>query len=125
MDSNGHHRCHQRSFRTKRYNKPSFHLFILTGERTGFVTSKGFRDLLDIGNQARPKIFDLAIQKPELLYEQVIEIDERVRVLSEYNTPGFQSKAPPSPLIAHHSKREKGEFIAYFCRGRICARSNR
>ena len=44
------------------------------------VTTKGFRDLLKIGNQSRPKIFDLEIHKLELLYQEVIEVDERVRI---------------------------------------------
>jgi 5-oxoprolinase (ATP-hydrolysing) len=30
------------------------------------------------GNQSRPRIFDLAINKPEVLYETVLEVDERV-----------------------------------------------
>ncbi len=48
------------------------------GERTLLVTTRGFRDALEIGYQARPKIFARAIEKPELLYSDVIEIDERV-----------------------------------------------
>lgn len=48
------------------------------GERIAMVVTKGFKDCLEIGNQSRPKIFDLAIRKPEVLYEKVIEIDERV-----------------------------------------------
>jgi 5-oxoprolinase (ATP-hydrolysing) len=36
--------------------------------------------LLKIGNQTRPRIFDLNIEKPELLYERVIEVDERVKL---------------------------------------------
>src|SRR5271165_6174782 len=48
------------------------------GERTLLVTTRGFRDALEIGYQARPKIFARAIEKPELLYAAVIEIDERV-----------------------------------------------
>lgn len=48
------------------------------GERTALVTTKGFRDLLRIGNQARPKIFDLSCAKPDVLFEKVVEIDERV-----------------------------------------------
>jgi 5-oxoprolinase (ATP-hydrolysing) len=48
------------------------------GERTLLVTTRGFRDALEIGYQARPKIFARAIEKPELLYSSVIEIDERV-----------------------------------------------
>src|SRR5947209_6732569 len=49
------------------------------GERTLLVTTKGFRDALKIGYQARPKIFARNIVKPEILYERVVEIDERVR----------------------------------------------
>ncbi len=51
------------------------------GARTALVTTRGFKDLLAIGNQARPNIFDLAIEKPGALYETVVEVDERVRVL--------------------------------------------
>ena len=53
------------------------------GERIALVVTKGFKDCLEIGNQSRPKIFDLAIRKPEVLYEKVIEIDERV-TLEDY-----------------------------------------
>ena len=49
------------------------------GERTVLVTTKGFRDALKIGYQARPKIFARHIVKPEILFERVIEVDERVR----------------------------------------------
>jgi 5-oxoprolinase (ATP-hydrolysing) len=49
------------------------------GDRTLLMISKGFRDALKIGYQARPKIFALEIIKPELLYERVAEVDERVR----------------------------------------------
>ena len=53
------------------------------GERIALVVTKGFRDCLEIGNQARPKIFDLAISKPDVLYQEVVEIDERV-TLEDY-----------------------------------------
>jgi 5-oxoprolinase (ATP-hydrolysing) len=36
------------------------------GERTVLITNHGFRDLLYIGNQSRPKIFDLEIQTPDV-----------------------------------------------------------
>ena len=49
------------------------------GERTLLLTTKGFRDALRIGYQARPKIFAKHIIKPEMLYERVVEVDERVR----------------------------------------------
>lgn len=48
------------------------------GQRSALVITKGFRDLLLIGNQSRPKIFDLAIQQPDVLYEKVVEVEERV-----------------------------------------------
>ena len=48
------------------------------GERTLLVTTRGFRDALEIGYQARPKIFARNILKPEQLYSGVVEIDERV-----------------------------------------------
>ena len=48
------------------------------GERTLLVTTRGFRDALEIGYQARPKIFAREIKKPEQLYSGAIEIDERV-----------------------------------------------
>ncbi|KAM3565266.1 hypothetical protein ARSEF4850_001448 [Beauveria asiatica] len=48
------------------------------GERVALITTKGFRDLLAIGNQSRPDIFDLSIVRPNVLLETVVEIDERV-----------------------------------------------
>src|SRR6266540_6714 len=49
------------------------------GVRTLLLTTKGFRDALKIGYQARPKIFAKHIIKPEMLFERVLEVDERVR----------------------------------------------
>src|SRR5579862_7971328 len=49
------------------------------GERTLLLITKGFRDALRIGYQARPKIFAKHIIKPDMLYERVAEVDERVR----------------------------------------------
>ncbi|XP_029313101.1 5-oxoprolinase [Cottoperca gobio] len=48
------------------------------GERTALLVTLGFKDLLHIGTQARPKLFDLEVVVPEVLYEEVIEVDERV-----------------------------------------------
>jgi len=48
------------------------------GDRTLFITTKGFKDGLRIGYQNRPDIFARQIVLPEMLYEQVIEVDERV-----------------------------------------------
>ena len=51
------------------------------GARCALVISKGFGDVLQIGNQDRPHIFDLKIKKPDLLYEDVVEVAERLRLV--------------------------------------------
>lgn len=51
------------------------------GERIALCVTRGFRDLLQIGNQARPNIFDLKVSKPSNLYEEVIEADERIELV--------------------------------------------
>lgn len=48
------------------------------GARTALLVTKGFKDLLVIGNQQRPDLFSLSVEKPEHVYEHVIEIRERV-----------------------------------------------
>ena len=54
------------------------------GAPTGLLITAGFGDVLQIGNQDRPHIFDLRVEKPELLYREVLEVDERVRLLGEH-----------------------------------------
>ncbi|PLX36518.1 MAG: 5-oxoprolinase [Hyphomicrobiales bacterium] len=49
------------------------------GDRTLLVITRGFRDALRIGYQARPEIFAKEIILPEQLYESVVEVAERVR----------------------------------------------
>lgn len=53
-------------------------LLTRSGARTAFVTTRGFGDVLLIGNQDRPRLFDLAINKPKPLFATVVEIDERI-----------------------------------------------
>ena len=48
------------------------------GERTLLIVNRGFADALRIGNQARPRLFDLDIRLPPLLHERVAEIGGRV-----------------------------------------------
>ncbi len=48
------------------------------GDRTLLVTTRGFRDALRIAYQARPKLFERHIVLPEMLYERVVEADERI-----------------------------------------------
>ena len=53
------------------------------GDRTLLVVTEGFKDALRIGYQARPRLFDLRIVLPEMLYEQVIEVRERITARGE------------------------------------------
>ena len=62
------------------------------GARTALIITKGFGDLLQIGKQNRPRIFDLKIIKPEPLYEAVVEINERVHPVQE-----LTYTIPPQP----------------------------
>ncbi|HSZ73180.1 MAG TPA: hydantoinase B/oxoprolinase family protein, partial [Rhizomicrobium sp.] len=48
------------------------------GERVALIVTRGFADQLRIGYQNRPKLFALKIELPDMLYERVIEADERV-----------------------------------------------
>jgi 5-oxoprolinase (ATP-hydrolysing) len=48
------------------------------GDRTVFVTTRGFADALRIAYQHRPKLFVRRIDLPSMLYEEVVEIDERI-----------------------------------------------
>lgn len=48
------------------------------GARSVLFTTKGFRDLLKIGDQSRPNIFDLSVARPGVLPEGVVEVNERV-----------------------------------------------
>ncbi|MBD2176099.1 hydantoinase B/oxoprolinase family protein [Pseudanabaena sp. FACHB-1998] len=53
------------------------------GDRTVLLITQGFRDALRIGYQHRPNIFARHIVLPEMLYEQVIEIEERYSAYGE------------------------------------------
>ena len=57
------------------------------GERTLLVTTGGFRDALRIAYQARPRLFERRIVLPELLYERVVEAEERVSAGGEVIAP--------------------------------------
>ena len=57
------------------------------GEPTVLVITRGFADALRIAYQNRPRIFDRRIVLPEVLYDRVIEADERVTADGEVLTP--------------------------------------
>jgi 5-oxoprolinase (ATP-hydrolysing) len=57
------------------------------GDPVLLIISEGFRDALEIGYQARPKIFARRIEKPSMLYAKVVEVPERVRADGTVETP--------------------------------------
>ena len=75
------------------------------GDRTLLVTTRGFRDALRIGYQARPKIFAKEIIKPDMLFERVIEVDERVRA------DGTVEQAPDLAAIEPELRRAYDDGI--------------
>ena len=58
-----------------------------TGEPTVLVITRGFGDALRIAYQNRPRIFDRRIELPQLLYDRVIEADERITAHGEVLIP--------------------------------------
>jgi 5-oxoprolinase (ATP-hydrolysing) len=57
------------------------------GDQLLLIVSQGFRDALEIGYQARSKIFVRRIEKPSMLYARVVEVPERVRADGTVETP--------------------------------------
>jgi 5-oxoprolinase (ATP-hydrolysing) len=66
------------------------------GAKTLFIVTKGFADLLKIGNQARPDIFALNVQKPRQITHKIIEVEERIdakgNILKPFNIEEFKNQ---------------------------------
>jgi len=77
------------------------------GERIAVCVTRGFRDLLQIGNQARPSIFDLTVSKPSNLYEEVVEVEERVELVQAKEEEEEESQSGSSPIV----KGISGELV--------------
>ena len=73
------------------------------GERVLLLITKGFRDLLLIGYQTRPRLFDLEIKRPDLLYEDVAELDERLNADGAVIQPLDQAAARATLQAAYDS----------------------
>jgi 5-oxoprolinase (ATP-hydrolysing) len=85
------------------------------GQKHALVITKGFKNLLEIGNQARPRIFDLHIKKPSTLYSTTIEIDERITLVgfssdarSETNAIAFDAKGQVTRPYSGPGREENG-----------------
>ncbi len=77
------------------------------GETTLLAITAGLRDVLEIGTQARDDIFALNILKPSPLYQDLIEVDERLSASGDIITPldvekyGRICKPPTTRVTAH------------------------
>jgi 5-oxoprolinase (ATP-hydrolysing) len=76
------------------------------GDRALLLITKGFRDALKIGYQARPKIFARHIIKPDMLYERVAEVGERVRA------DGTVERAPDLTAVRRDLEAARADGIA-------------
>jgi 5-oxoprolinase (ATP-hydrolysing) len=70
------------------------------GERVALLITKGFKDALRIGTQSRPKLFALNIQRPDVLYEDVVEVDERVTIEDYQQNPTPDREALEATLAS-------------------------
>ena len=75
------------------------------GDRVAFLTTKGFRDILFIGNQTRPDLFDLSVRRLAQLYETVVEVDERVTIEGASEVPSDDSmdQSSDAALVKGHT----------------------
>lgn len=80
------------------------------GEKTAFLVTRGFKDALQIGNQSRPYMFDLAIRRPKPLYSHVFEVDERV-VLESCVDSDLRVLKLQSPKSLEHVRGTSGEWV--------------
>ncbi|MCO6419397.1 hydantoinase B/oxoprolinase family protein [Siccirubricoccus sp. KC 17139] len=71
------------------------------GERVLLLVNRGFADMLRIGNQARPRLFDLNVKLPDLLHERVAEIGGRVAVDGAELEPLDEAAAKAALAAAH------------------------
>ncbi|TFY82827.1 hypothetical protein EWM64_g1180 [Hericium alpestre] len=65
----------------------SYALLERKGHKHALPITKGFKDLLLIGNQSCPWIFDLNIRRPPPLYSTIVEVDERVTLVGYTSDP--------------------------------------
>lgn len=76
------------------------------GVKTGLITTDGFRDLLELGRQKRPHLYDLQADKPEPLVSRDLRLEVKERILHDGR---IESKLDPAEVRAAVVKlREAG-----------------
>lgn len=96
------------------------------GAKTLLIVTKGFKDLLYIGNQQRPSLFQLNIPEPKLLYSEVLEVDERLdaagNVIRALDLADFNTKQRPtdyksvalSLLHSYQNPEHESQLVEWF-----------
>jgi N-methylhydantoinase A len=81
----------------------------LKGARTGLITTKGFRDVLEIRTLRMPRLYDLSWTKPPPLVDRHlrVEVDERINAKGEVERPLAEAEAERAieKLVDQGSKR--------------------
>ena len=80
------------------------------GTKHAFLVTKGHRDVLEIGSQQRPDIFALDIRKAGVLYDTVVEVDERV-TLEYYDEAPLREKGIRKAIEGEIVEGVGGELI--------------
>lgn len=75
------------------------------GDRVALLITEGFGDAIRIGTQSRPKLFDLNIQRPDVLYEKVVEVEERVTI------EDFQQNPFPDNVALQHAAKSDPNLV--------------
>lgn len=84
-------------------------LLTRSGAPHALLITKGFKDLIGIGNQTRASLFELSVRKPEVLYSKVVEVDERAIVQWPELIPGDGSS-----VYAQQSRLVVAQLIFLF-----------
>jgi N-methylhydantoinase A len=94
---------------------------VVEGGRTGLLTTRGFRDVLEIGRIRTPELFDLTWEKPMPLVERRwrMEVDERMgadgRVVRPLDLASVTSPTTPASSAPSRSSPPSGPFSTRAC----------
>lgn len=77
------------------------------GAKTLWIVTKGFRDALRIGDQSRPRLFDLKAQRHTPLYHEVLEVHERLNASGEILQPLFKEEKHLKSFIQQLNEARK------------------
>ncbi|CAG8940265.1 unnamed protein product [Penicillium salamii] len=80
------------------------------GEHTALLVTEGFKDILYIGNQSRPYMFDLSIRRSKPIYSDVFEVKERVTV-GTCSDSNLRAVKLPSPEPVESIVATSGEVV--------------